>query len=101
MSGLAATRPRWKWAVSKSNGWRASAQFAPWSRWIIYYAGPAWLNVTADAPFASLGRLRPNRVLYRQPGPYLRQGRPAVHGPALKLRQSDTWYSPDEALYAR
>ena len=66
-----------------------------------YYAGPAWLKATVDAPFDSLGRLRPNRVVYRQPGPYSGKGRPAVHGPALKLRQPTTWYSPDEALCVR
>lgn len=66
-----------------------------------YYTGPAWLKATVDAPFDSLGRLRPNRVLYRQPGPYGGQGRPAVHGSALKLRQPTTWYSPDEALCVR
>jgi len=30
------------------------------------YSGPAWLKATVDAPFDSLGRLRPNRVWYRQ-----------------------------------
>jgi hypothetical protein len=48
-----------------------------------YYAGPAWLKATVDAPFDSLGRLRPNRVLYRQPGPYPGQGRPAATGHRL------------------
>jgi hypothetical protein len=65
------------------------------------YSGPAWLKATVDGRFDSLGRLRPNRVLYRQPLPYPGHGRPAVHGPALNLRRAETWYSPDEALCVR
>jgi hypothetical protein len=65
------------------------------------YSGPAWLKATVDAPFDSLGRLRPNRVLYRQKPPYAGFGRPAVHGPALKLRRAETWFNPDEALCVR
>jgi DDE superfamily endonuclease len=65
------------------------------------YSGPAWLKASLEGPFDSLGRLRPNRVLYRQPLPYPGVGRPAVHGPALNLRRPETWYSPDEALCLR
>ena len=65
------------------------------------YTGPAWLKATIDGQFDSLGRLRPNRVVYRQPPPYPGFGRPAVHGPALKLRRAETWFSPDEALCVR
>jgi DDE superfamily endonuclease len=62
------------------------------------YSGPVWLKATVDAPFDSLGRLRPNRVLYRQKPRYSGFGRPAVHGPALNLRRAESWFSPDEAL---
>lgn len=65
------------------------------------YSGPAWLKATVEGQFDSLGRLRPNRVVYRQPAPYPGLGRPAVHGPALNLRRADTWFSPDEALCVR
>ena len=65
------------------------------------YSGPAWLKATVDAPFDSLGRRRPNRVLYRQKPAYAGFGRPAMHGPALNLRRAETWFSPDEALCLR
>jgi hypothetical protein len=65
------------------------------------YSGPAWLKAPVDGRFDSLGRLRPNRVVYRQPPPYPGGGRPAVHGPALNLRRVETWVSPDEALCVR
>jgi len=62
------------------------------------YAGPKWLEDTRDAPFDTLGRLRPNRCLYRRPGPYGGMGRPREDGDALNLRQPDTWTAPDEAV---
>lgn len=65
------------------------------------YSGPAWLKATVDAPFDSLGRLRPNRVVYRQKPPYAGMGRPAEHGPVLNLRRAETWVNPDEALCLR
>jgi hypothetical protein len=65
------------------------------------YSGPAWLKATVDGAFDSLGRLRPKRVVYGQPPPYPGFGRPAVHGPALKLRRAETWFSPHEALCVR
>lgn len=65
------------------------------------YSGPAWLKATVDAPIDSLGRLRPNRVVYRQKPPYAGFGRPAVHGAALNLRQAETWFDPDEGLCLR
>src|SRR5258707_4665090 len=65
------------------------------------YSGPAWLKATVEGQFDSLGRLRPNRVLYRPPAPYPGLGRPAVHGPALNLRRADNSVRPDEAPCVR
>jgi hypothetical protein len=79
----------------------ALSEVRPWVTMDSAYSGPAWLKATVDAPFDSLGRLRPNRVLYRQKPAYAGFGRPAVHGPALNLRRAEPWFSPDEALCLR
>jgi hypothetical protein len=62
------------------------------------YTGPKWLQATREGGFDTLGRLRPNRCLYRRPGPYRGQGAPRKDGEALNLRQPDTWRNPDEAV---
>jgi len=67
-----------------------------------HYSGPKWLLETRKAPFDTLGRLRPNRCLYRRPGPYSGRGpRKRKHGAKLNLRQPETWHDPDEALCLR
>jgi len=41
-------------------------------------------------------RLRRDRVLYEEPGPYSGRGRPRVHGERFAFKEPDTWREPDE-----
>jgi hypothetical protein len=64
-----------------------------------HYSNPKWLHATVDAAFDTLGRLRPNRNLYRRPGPYSGRGtKQRKHGPPLKLKHAATWHDPDAWL---
>jgi hypothetical protein len=65
------------------------------------YSGPTWLNATQQAPLDTLGRLRPNRCLYRAAGNYSGKGRPRQHGKSLSLRHPKTWNDPDTAVGLR
>ncbi|HET8669869.1 MAG TPA: transposase, partial [Candidatus Saccharimonadales bacterium] len=47
---------------------------------------------------AALARMRRDRVLYRDPGPYPGRGRPAVHGERFAFKEPDTWPTPDESV---
>ena len=47
---------------------------------------------------AALARMRRDRVLYRDPGPYPGRGRPAVHGERFAFKEPDTWPRPDEMV---
>lgn len=47
---------------------------------------------------AALVRLRGNRVLYRDPGPYRGSGRPPVHGQPFRFKDCSTWGPPDQHL---
>lgn len=47
---------------------------------------------------AVLTRMRRDRVLYGQAGPYGGRGRPAVHGDRFAFKEPDTWPEPDEML---
>lgn len=47
---------------------------------------------------ALLARMRRDRVLYGQPGPYGGRGRPAVHGDRFAFKEPDTWPEPDEMV---
>ena len=42
-------------------------------------------------------RVRPNRVLYGEPGPYAGIGRPRIHGARFALADETTWAPPDQA----
>jgi hypothetical protein len=44
---------------------------------------------------ALLARLRCDRVLYGQPGPYPGFGRPRKHGPRFAFKEPDSWPQPD------
>lgn len=48
------------------------------------------------APCDLLLRVRPNRVLYREPGPYPGMGRPRIHGARFALADPTTWGPPDQ-----
>jgi hypothetical protein len=45
-----------------------------------------------------LGRLRPNRTLYRQPPPYSGFGAPRKDGPVFNLKKPETWGQPDQQI---
>jgi len=44
-------------------------------------------------------RLRCDRVLYGEPGPYSGLGRPRVHGRRFAFKEPETWGPPDEELW--
>jgi hypothetical protein len=49
-----------------------------------------------EADCAVLPRLRRDRVLYHDPGPYAGRGRPRVHGARFAFKAPETWGPPDE-----
>jgi hypothetical protein len=50
----------------------------------------------AASPVDVLGRLKGNRTFYFQPPAYPGQGRPCVHGAALRFLDESTWPEPDQ-----
>ena len=68
------------------------------SLWDSEYGCAPFVNATYDIPAAKLFRLRPNLCLWGPPPPYPGRGRPAVHGPAFKLRAPLTWGQPASKL---
>jgi len=60
----------------------------------------AWapfLKEMEGTPWDLLLRVRPNRVLYGEPGPYPGIGRPRIHGARFALADETTWHPPDQA----
>ena len=70
----------------------------PLSLWDAEYGCASFVKQTADITADKLMRLRPNRVLYSAPPPYIGIGRPRVHGHKFKLNDSTTWWSPNQIL---
>jgi hypothetical protein len=68
------------------------------SLWDSEYGCAPFVNTTYDIPADKLFRLRPNLCLWGPPPPYPGRGRPAVHGPAFKLREPLTWGQPASKL---
>lgn len=68
----------------------------PLSLWDAEYGCATFLQKTADIACDKLIRLRSNRVLYGAPPPYSGKGRPRKHGEVFKLKDSTTWWQPDE-----
>lgn len=66
----------------------------PVSLWDSEYGCATFVRATHDIPADKLFRLRPNLCLWGPPPPYAGRGRPAVHGPAFKLREPLTWGQP-------
>jgi hypothetical protein len=60
------------------------------------YACAPFLKERQGAPWDLLLRVRPNRVLYGEPGPYSGRGRPRVHGARFALGDETTWSPPDQ-----
>lgn len=50
---------------------------------------------------AAVTRLRSNRVLYRDPGPYSGRGRPPIHGAPFRFNDETSWGNPDQEERAR
>jgi hypothetical protein len=59
------------------------------------YACAPFLVEMDGAACDLLLRVRPNRVLYREPGPYGGRGRPRKHGDRFALADATTWGDPD------
>lgn len=59
------------------------------------YGCGRFVNALGDAACDVLLRIRPNRVLYGEPGPYDGRGRPRKHGARFALSDDETWSEPD------
>jgi len=59
------------------------------------YGNHRFLGPLKDEPCGVLVRLRRDRVLYREPGPYGGMGRPRVHGDRFAFKEPETWGEPD------
>jgi hypothetical protein len=57
-----------------------------------------FLGSVKDLPCAVVVRLRRDRVLYGEPGPYQGKGRPRVHGRRFAFKESERWGPPDEEM---
>lgn len=71
------------------------------SRWLYLIVGDGkygnhrFLGPLKDEPCGALVRLRCDRVLYGEPGPYGGMGRPRVHGDRFAFKEPKTWKDPD------
>jgi len=59
------------------------------------YGTHRFLGPLKDEPCGALVRLRRDRVLYGEPGPYSGMGRPRVHGDRFAFKEPETWGEPD------
>ena len=59
------------------------------------YGNHRFLGPLKDEPCGVLVRLRCDRVLYAEPGPYSGMGRPRVHGDRFAFKELETWGTPD------
>jgi hypothetical protein len=55
------------------------------------YGNHRFLGPLKDEPCAIVVRLRRDRVLYGEPGPYSGRGRPRVHGERFAFKEPATW----------
>ncbi len=62
------------------------------------YGNHKFLSPLKDEPCGVLARLRRDRVLYGEPGPYSGRGRPRVHGDRFAFKEPETWGEPDTEL---
>lgn len=62
------------------------------------YGCAPFLKETADINCTKLLRLRPNRVLYHDPGEYQGFGRPHKHGEKFNLQDPSTWSIPQQEI---
>jgi hypothetical protein len=59
------------------------------------YGNHRFLGSLKDEPCGTLVRMRRDRVLYGEPGPYQGIGRPRVHGDRFAFKEPETWGEPD------
>jgi len=62
------------------------------------YGNHHFLGPLRQEPCGALVRMRRDRVLYGEPGPYRGKGRPRVHGDRFAFKEPDTWGEPDEIV---
>jgi hypothetical protein len=63
-----------------------------------HYGNHHFLGPLQGLGCAGLTRMRRDRVLYGQPGPYGGRGRPTVHGNRFAFKEPETWPEPDEMV---
>jgi hypothetical protein len=62
------------------------------------YGNHHFLGPLQEEPCGTLVRMRRDRVLYGEPGPYRGKGRPRVHGDRFAFKEPETWGEPDETI---
>jgi hypothetical protein len=62
------------------------------------YGNHRFFGPLRDQGCALLARLRSDRVLYGQPGPYAGFGRPRKHGARFAFKEPDSWPEPNQQL---
>lgn len=75
----------------------AEVDFRPLVTGDSEYCCAPFLTEMDSSPCDLLLRVRPNRVLYGDPGPYSGKGRPKLHGKRFALREPETWGEPDQS----
>jgi hypothetical protein len=63
------------------------------------YGNHRFLGPLKTKPCGVLARMRCDRVLYGEPGPYSGRGRPRVHGARFGFKEPETW--PEPAQHVR
>ena len=58
------------------------------------YGNHRFFGPLKEEPCGALARLRCDRVLYGEPGPYSGRGRPRVHGQRFAFKEPQTWGKP-------
>jgi hypothetical protein len=59
------------------------------------YGNHRFLGPLKNEPCGIVARLRRDRVLYGEPGPYSGRGRPRVHGERFAFKEPETWWQSD------
>lgn len=62
------------------------------------YGNHRFLGALREQPCGVLVRLRADRVLYGEPGPYGGRGRPRKHGKRFAFKEPETWGEPDQRI---